>query len=394
MPLGPPTKLGPGVPGGTVVQPIASWVYSNNPAIADPGASFWRANNVVLPDAGILALSVTDNTAVNRSGILLSTVIAGKSHLLFTDITSGASADFLIISSTNNGTWFLYGISPQNVVGTFNNGDICALSISTAAPVATQAEILAPVPNVQNSTIMTPDDIRKNFMYGVPTTNYLGQTLTDDNIRFHIDSATDWLERELQISIRQRYWQQERHDYVSTDYFNFGTIRLFHVPVLQVTQYLVIYPDTGQTTAFPLDWVQMDAEGLTGEIQLVPGVGSANAFIIGMGNTLLPMIFKTSDYLPDLFKISYISGFPNNKVPTNILQVIGKKTVIDILIQVSYALLGQGVVGQGLSIDGMSQNVQKLPFIYLGQIQMLQKQIDAEVSTLRSFYSGLRMTVA
>lgn len=394
MPLGPPTLLGPGVPGGNVVQPIANWVYSNNPAIADPGASFWRTNNIVPSSAGILALSVTDNGAVNRSGLLLSTVIAGKSHLLFTDTTSGANADFLVISVTNNGTWFLYGISPVSINGTFNNADVCYLSISTAAPVATQAEIIAPVPNVQNSTIMTPDDIKNNFLYGIPMTNYLGQKLTDDNIRFHIDSATDWLERELQISVRQRYWQQERHDYVATDYYNFGTIRLNHVPLLKVTQYLVIYPDTGQTTAYPLDWVQTDAEGITGEIQLVPGTGSANAFVIGMGNTLLPLIFRTSDYLPDLFKISYISGFPNNKVPSNILQVIGKKVAIDLLLQVSNALLAQGTVGQSLSIDGMSQSTQKLPFIYMGQIQMLQKQIDAEVSTLRSYYNGLRMSVA
>lgn len=394
MPLGQQPILGPGIPGGNIVQPIAHWVYSNNTAIADPTAGFWRANNAVLLNAGILALSVTDNAAVNRSGLLQSTIIAGKSHLLFTDTTSGGNVDFLVISVTNNGTWYLYGISPVSLNGTFNNGDICALAVSTPSAVATQAEILAPVPNVQNSSIMTPADIRNNFLYGIPQTNYLGQTLTDDNIRFHIDAATDWLERELQISIRQRYWQQERHDYVATDYFNFGTIRLNHVPLLKVTQYLVIYPDTGQTTSFPLEWVQTDAEGITGEIQLVPGVGSANAFVIGMGNTLLPMIFKTSDYLPDLFKISYISGFPNNKVPGNILQVIGKKVAIDILLQVSNALLAQGTVGQSLSIDGMSQSTQKLPFIYMGQISMLQKQIDAEISTLRSFYSGLRMTVA
>ncbi len=268
------------------------------------------------------------------------------------------------------------------------------LGPGTPGPNPTTGEIIAPVPNIQNSTVLTPADIKNNFLYGIPMTNYLGQTMTDDNIRFHIDSATDWLERELQISIRQRYWQQERHDYVSTDYMNFGTIRLNHVPLLKVVQYLVIYPDTGQTTVFPLDWVQTDAEGLTGEIQLVPGVGSANAFVIGMGNSLLPMIFRCADFLPDLFKISYISGFPNNKVPSNILQVIGKKVAIDVLLQVSNSLLGQGIISQSLSIDGMSQSIGKIPFIYMGQIQMLQKQIDAEISTLRSYYNGLRMTVA
>jgi hypothetical protein len=137
----------------------------------------------------------------------------------------------------------------------------------------------------------------------------------------------------------------------------------------------------------------MDMEGLNGITQLVPGVGSANAFIIGAGNSLLPMIFKTCDFLPDLFKISYYSGFPNNKTPSNLLQIIGKKVQIDVLTQISTMLLGYGVINQSIAIDGASQNVGKIPFIYEKQIQLLRKQIAEEVSTARSFYNGLRMCV-
>lgn len=255
-------------------------------------------------------------------------------------------------------------------------------------------EVLAPTANVQNSSVMTAEEIRQNYLFGIPMQSLAGTQFSNESIRNMIDSATDSLERDLGISIRQRYWNQERHDYVASDYLNFGLIRLNHVPILKVTEYLVIYPDTGQTTVFPLDWVQTDMEGLNGVIQLVPGVGSANAFIIGMGNNLLPMIFKTCDFLPDLFKISYYSGFPNNKVPANILQVIGKKVQIDVLTQVSMMLLGAGVINQSIAIDGASQNVGKIPFIYEKQIQTLQKQVDKEISNLRAFYNGLRMVVA
>jgi hypothetical protein len=257
------------------------------------------------------------------------------------------------------------------------------------------SEVNTPVANIQNSTIMTVAEVKQNFLFGIPLTSPLtGATMSDGAIRYMIDAATDWLERELNISIRQRYWNQERHDYVSTDYLNYGLMRLNHVPILKVTEYLVIYPDTGQTTQLPLDWVQMDMEGLNGVTQLVPGVGSAQSYIIGMGNNMLPMIFKTADYLPDLFKISYYSGFPNNKTPQNITQVIGKKVQIDVLTQISNMLLGYGVVNQSIAIDGASQNISKIPFIYEKQIALLRKQIAEEVSTLRSFYSGIRMVVA
>jgi hypothetical protein len=256
-------------------------------------------------------------------------------------------------------------------------------------------EVNTPVANVQNSTVMTVPEVKRNFLFGIPLTSPLtGATIDDTAIRYMIDAATDWLERELQISIRQRYWNQERHDYVATDYLNYGLIRLNHVPILKIEEYLVIYPDTGQTTSFPTGWVQMDMEGLNGVIQLVPGVGSANAFIIGAGNSLLPMIFKTCDFLPDLFKISYFSGFPNNKVPANITQVIGKKVQVDVMTQISAMLLGYGVVNQSIAIDGASQNISKIPFIYEKQIRLLEQQIAREVSTLRSYYNGLRMVVA
>ena len=257
------------------------------------------------------------------------------------------------------------------------------------------AEIYAPVSNVQASTVMTSTDLKNNFLYGIPLTSPLtGQQFPEDSMRFSLDAGTEWLERELGISIRARFWYQERHDYVSSDYFNFCLIRLNHYPIVKLTDFLVIYPDTGQTTTFPLSWLQTDMEGLNGVIQMVPGVGSAAAYVIGMGNSLLPMIFKTADFIPDLFKISYWSGFPNNKVPSEILSVIGKKAAIDVLTQVSNALLGAGVLSQSLSIDSMSQSVTKLAFIYEKQIQLYRQQIKEEVSTLRSFYGGLRMTVA
>jgi hypothetical protein len=273
-----------------------------------------------------------------------------------------------------------------------NNVPIIAPGVPVQ-PVSTN-EIIAPVANVQNSTILTAKDIRDGFLYGIPTSNYLGQVLSDDTIRIHCDAATAWLETELQISIRQRYWQQERHDYDSETYANFGFLHLYHYPILQISEFLCIYPDTNQTISFPLVWCQVDMEGIQNTVRLVPGVGSASSFIIGMGNNLLPLIFKTCGYVPDLFKISYYSGFPNNKVPAQITQIIGKKVAIDILVLASNAILAQGVISQSLSIDGMSQSATKIPFMYREIVALYRKQIEEEISSLRCFYNGIHMTVA
>lgn len=261
-------------------------------------------------------------------------------------------------------------------------------------PITTQ-EIIAPVPNLQVDTIITAQELKDNFLFGIPLTSPLtGQTLSDDAIQFHLDAATAWLERYLQVDIKQKYYSQERHDYVRSEYFNWGYIKLNHYPILKILQFLVIYPNTGQSTAFPLQWIQTDAEGLTGVIQVVPGVGSASSFIIGQGSTLLPLLFNSNEYLPDLFKVSYLAGFPNGKTPDNIIQVIGKKASIDIMTQLSNAILVNGLTHQSISIDGVSQSTSKIPFIFEKQIMLYRKQIEEEVSQLRSFYCSPRMTVA
>lgn len=260
------------------------------------------------------------------------------------------------------------------------------------------AEIIAPVPNLQTNTVITANDIRNTFLFGVPGINFPlfnGLKMSDDNIRFHIDAATSWLETYLQINIKQKYYAQERADYIRSEYFNWGYFKVYHAPILKLEQFLVIYPDTGQSVEFPLNWLQTDMEGLTGSFSIIPGVGSANSFIIGQGSTLLPLLFNTQEYLPYLFKISYIAGFPNNKVPAQILQVIGKKVAIDILTQISNAILAQGLVGESISIDGVSESVTRIPFIYEKQIGFYRKQIDEEISQLRMVYGGgIRMVVA
>lgn len=261
-------------------------------------------------------------------------------------------------------------------------------------PITTQ-EIIAPVPNLQVDSIMTAEELTQNFLFGIPLTSPLtGQTLSNEAIRFHIDAATAWLERELQIDIKQKYYSQERHDYIRSEYFNWGYIKLNHYPIMKILQFLVIYPDTGQSVSFPLQWIQTDAEGLTGCIQIVPGVGSASSFIIGQGSTLLPLLFNTQEYLPDLFKVSYHAGFPNGKTPDNIIQLIGKKAAVDIMTQISNLLLVNGLTHQSISIDGVSQSTSKIPFIFEKQIQLYRNQIKDEVSSLRSFYCSPRMVVA
>ena len=260
--------------------------------------------------------------------------------------------------------------------------------------VAPTTELGAPTPNFQNSTIVTPTDLKSRFLYGINLTAANGDTMSNDAIQFHLDAATSWLEQYLQIDIRPRYWPEERKDYQRGEYTNWAFFRLNHFPINQIYTVQVIYPDTGSVVNLPLQWVQTDMEGLTGVVNLIPGVNSMSSFIIGYGNSILPLVFSTADFLPNLFKFSYSSGFPANKVPEEIISVICKKAVIDILVQISNSFLPTGAIEQQIGLDGTFERVTTIPFIFEKQIELYRKQLQEEVSQLRSKFSGIKMVVA
>jgi hypothetical protein len=257
-----------------------------------------------------------------------------------------------------------------------------------------QYAIPAPSPNVQNISVMTSQDLKNNFLYGIPLKNSLGQTVTDDSMRFMIDAATTWLENELQVTIKKKAFSQERHDYQYGEFQNWGMVKLNHGPILQVLEYAVCYPDSGSYIPLPLEWVQTDVEGLTNVLNIIPGVGSVGSYIIGWGNSILPLTFTSASYLPDLFKISYTAGFPPNKVPEIFLQIIGMQAAIQVMTQVSNSFIINGAIEQQISIDSVTERVTTIPFLFEKQIELYRKQIKENVSTLRSYYRGLNMVVA
>src|SRR4029077_9258595 len=112
--------------------------------------------------------------------------------------------------------------------------------------------IQPPVPNLQVNTVMTVKDLKERFLYGLPL-QLPNQTvpLSDKAIEFHLDSATAWLERTLQIDIKPKQYIQERHDFVSSEYMNWGFIHLYHYPIIDVQELKVQYPDTNQSVVFP-----------------------------------------------------------------------------------------------------------------------------------------------
>lgn len=260
--------------------------------------------------------------------------------------------------------------------------------------VAPTQEIIAPLPNIQDSTIITAEELKRKYLYGINLTAPNGDVMSLEAIQDHIDDATSAIETFLQIYCRPRYFAEERADYVRGEYSNWGYFKLKNTPILQFYAFQVIYPDTNSVVNLPLQWLQTDAVGESGVVNIIPGVGAMGNYIIGFGNSILPLVFSTADFLPDLFKISYSAGFPANKCPGAIKRVISIKAVIDILIQVSNSFLPTGAIEQQLGVDGNFERVTTIPFLYEKQIELYRKQYSEEVSNLRSRYNGIKMVVA
>jgi hypothetical protein len=93
--------------------------------------------------------------------------------------------------------------------------------------------------------------------------------------------------------------------------------------------------------------------------------------------------------------VAYLTGF--TRIPDNIASVVQKRAAVTILSILGDVVLGAGVSGKSLSIDGLSQSVSSHKNDKYGaygpRIQQFQKEIEAEMKVLNSLYRDMTLAV-
>ena len=243
--------------------------------------------------------------------------------------------------------------------------------------------------------ILTVEELKQRYFFGVDLTDDTGKPLPNAVFEHYIINAIRWFEHQLDIPIIPTIFC-EQHDFYRNDYHAFNMIRLDNYPVISVDEYRVEYPSGQTVIIFPQEWIRLNKP--EGHLQIVPTAGTLSEILVGQGGSFLPAIYNGLGYLPHLFEILYTAGFESNKVPRNIVDVIGKFAALGPFDIFGDLIAGAGIATISLSMDGLSQNIGTTSSAtnagYGARIIQYTKYIKEQIPLLRRYYKGIRMVVA
>lgn len=238
------------------------------------------------------------------------------------------------------------------------------------------------------------DEIKQNYFFGIDLVDGKGNPFPDGLLVSYINSAINYFEALLDITLSEKCIIDERHDYFRSDYENWGYIQLWKKPVQEVTKLHLMY---GSLPSFvvPLDWIKLDKTG--GKIQLFPSSGSVSSMIISSSGVIFGL-YNRWDYAPQLWQVDYKAGMKCGDIPPLLMNLVYKKASIGIFQVWSDLVLTPGIAGSSLSIDGLSQSLSSTASAMYGaasaRIQDYKNDIEDGLNILRQQYgAGLRVVV-
>ena len=120
--------------------------------------------------------------------------------------------------------------------------------------------------------------------------------------------------------------------------------------------------------------------------------------MIGQGGSFLPAVYNGMAYLPQLFHVDYTAGFEEGKVPRDLLDAIGMFASMGPLSIFGDLLGGAGIASSSISLDGLSQSINTTSSAensgYSARVDRYEKMLRKQMPLLRSYFKGIRFTVA
>ena len=207
--------------------------------------------------------------------------------------------------------------------------------------------------------LITVSRLKQDYLYGLEFKDANGVDMPKAAFQTYIDNAVSMIEHYLDISI-SRQNTQENMDYMLTQYADWGYMTVDNYPILCINKIEQIYfrdedgaPETLQE--IPANWVRLQEHD--GIIRLIPNARFPASLQVGQTGNYFPEVLRT-EMVPHLWRIDYDYGFEDGKIPVLLNQAISMAAAIQALIVGGNLVLGAGIAGSSISIDGLSQSIQ------------------------------------
>ena len=244
--------------------------------------------------------------------------------------------------------------------------------------------------------VLTVDELKTNYLFGLDMTDEQGNEFPDSLYEWYIKSAVSLAETQLDLPIRPLTFSEEAEklDLFRQDYNKFVSLQLSHFPILSVEEVKIVVPTNQTVITFDLDWLEIDKDA--GQLNIIPGSGSAGIIALGAAGVLLPFYYRSINWLPLVFRVKYTAGFTD--VPFALKNYVGMMAAMGPLHLAGDLIIGAGISAQTIGMDGLTQQISSTASAtnsgFGARIVNYNKQLERERQVLREYYKGVMMVVA
>ncbi|MDR0719343.1 MAG: hypothetical protein LBF78_06875 [Treponema sp.] len=266
----------------------------------------------------------------------------------------------------------------------------------------------SPAPGTWGEAIC-PDDLRFTYLWGNDFKATNGQSYSDEQIRFFINSSIADLERRLDITIKKKRIRTEPEkrnlvkgkDYdIEEEYYDFryekiaryGTIVTNQRPIIKLHRLDVINRFT--TSLSLLDSTVVDKT--KGVLKMLRRPIRPSETIQGISTAIYPYGKETFNQHM-FYAIDYDAGYEtSDDIPMDLREAIGKNSAISLLNVIGDGLMS-GFSSSSLSMDGMSESfssTQSATSAYFGaRIKVYEDELKDYIEEVRRKFGFMQMGV-
>ena len=237
---------------------------------------------------------------------------------------------------------------------------------------------------VDSTLLMTADEFKMNFFSGMPLESFEKYQITNQSIEQNILRQQTYVENMLEIKLAKRILV-ESSDYEKYRFWNWGFIPYFYNihSIIKLESYL------NESKLADIEFSMIATKKGVDQFRNLYFV-APNFTSLLFQNTLL-YTYLYSDYLPNLWRLTYISGY--DEIPYDIFDYAGKRVAYDMYNKIGNILLPFGIASNSKSIDGLSQSTSLTrsanTHLFSAAQKSLQEEFKITEPELRMKYKGI-----
>lgn len=255
--------------------------------------------------------------------------------------------------------------------------------------------------NKNMELIMSPTELRENYLFGIPMCSNDGTKMSSSSIMQYILSAQTLVENLFSIKFIKQVIEENR-DFVRQEFLSWGYIRTMY-PIDYIDNLEGWINDVCQIT-YPKEWLSIKKQesiAVYRNVYLIPNTGSKGGATMTQNslvyNGLSPHLgWFGQTYIPNYWRPRYITGW--DKIPADLFDFVAKAAAVNVLAVIGDVLYGIGITSVSISLDGVSQNT---PLTRSGQGGLFAGRIKTYIDdmnerllpVLKSKYRGISFEV-